>query len=60
VKRLVGEWEGGAGASVPMGTWHLQAVVQFAQGRTTEFVAPKARLYTWGTLMLMMSRSASR
>lgn len=60
VKRLVGEWEGGAGGSVPMGTWHLQAVVQFAQGRTTEFVAPKARLYTWGTIMLMMSRSAGR
>ena len=60
VKRLIGEWEGGLGASLPMGRWHLQAVVQFAQGRTTEFVAPKARLYTWGTIMLMMSRSAGR
>ncbi len=59
-KRLIGEWEGGLGASLPMGRWHLQAVVQFAQGRTTEFVAPKARLYTWGTIMLMMSRSAGR
>lgn len=60
VKRLIGEWEGGVGASLPMGSWHLQAVVQLVQGRTTEFVAPKARLYTWGTIMLMMSRSASR
>lgn len=60
VKRLIGEWEGGAGASVAMGRWHLQAVVQVAQGRTTEFVAPKARLYTWGTIMLMMSRSIGR
>ncbi len=60
VKRLIGEWEGGAAASVAMGRWHLQAVVQVAQGRTTEFVAPKARLYTWGTIMLMMSRSAGR
>lgn len=58
VKRLIGEWEGGFGASWPAGRWHLQAVVQVAQGRTTEFVAPKARLYTWGTIMLMMSRSA--
>lgn len=60
IKRLIGEWEGGAGASLPMGEWHLQAVVQFAQGRTTEFVAPKARLYTWGTIMLMVSRGAGR
>ncbi|MBL8135699.1 MAG: lipid A deacylase LpxR family protein [Acidobacteria bacterium] len=58
VKRLIGEWEGGAGASVPMGSWHLQGVVQVAQGRTTEFVAPKARLYTWGTIMLLVSREA--
>lgn len=55
-KRLVGEWEGGVGASVPMGAYHLQAVVHFVQGRTTEFVAPKARLYTWGTILLMVSR----
>lgn len=60
VKRLIGEWEGGLGASLPMGRWHLQAVVQFAQGRTTEFVAPKARLYTWGSILLMMSRSGGR
>ncbi len=58
VKRLIGEWEGGVGASLPMGPWHLQTVWQFVQGRTTEFVAPKARLYTWGTIMLMVSREA--
>ena len=48
----------GVGASLPMGPWHLQTVWQFVQGRTTEFVAPKARLYTWGTIMLMVSREA--
>jgi hypothetical protein len=58
VKRLIGEWEGGVGASLPVGQWHLQAVAQFVQGRTTEFVAPKARLYTWGTILLMVSRGA--
>ena len=56
-RRLVGEWEGGVGASVPFGTYHLQAVLLIAQGRTTEFVAPKARLYTWGTVLVMVSRS---
>ncbi len=60
VKRLIGEWEGGVGASVPMGAWHLQGVVQFVQGRTTEFVAPKARLYTWGTILVLVSRDGRR
>jgi len=56
-RRVVGEWEGGVGASVPFGTYHLQAVLQIAQGRSTEFVAPRARLYTWGTVLVMVSRS---
>lgn len=56
LKRVVGEWEGGVGASLPLGGYDLQAVVQVVQGRTTEFVAPKARLYTWGTVLLMLSR----
>ena len=47
----------GVGASVPFGTYRLQAVLQIAQGRTTEFVAAKARLYTWGTVLVMVSRS---
>jgi Uncharacterized protein conserved in bacteria (DUF2219) len=60
VKRLIGEWEGGVAASLPLGPWHLQTVVQLAQGRTTEFVAPKARLYTWGTVLVMVSRASAR
>lgn len=55
-KRLIGEWEGGAGVTVPMGAYHLQALVQIVQGRSTEFVAPLARRYTWGTVSLGVSR----
>lgn len=54
-RHLIGEWEGGVGASLPLGTHQLQVVVQFAQGRTADFVGPRARNYTWGTVGLFLS-----
>lgn len=59
-RRLLGEWEGGIGASVPLWAFQLQIVVQFAQGRTADFVGPKARNYTWGTVGLLLSRPGAR
>jgi Uncharacterized protein conserved in bacteria (DUF2219) len=45
IRHLVGEWEGGVAVSLPMGAYRLQTLVQFAQGRSTEFVVRKARWY---------------
>lgn len=59
-QRLLGEWESGVGASVPVKGWQLQAVVQLAQGRTADYIGAKARHYTWGTVGLFVSRAASR
>ncbi len=56
LRHLLGEWEGGLGASLPFGDARLQVVVQLAQGRTADFVGPKARAYTWGTVGLFLSR----
>lgn len=55
-RRLLGEWEGGVGASLPLGAVQLQVVVQIAQGRTADYVGPKARAYTWGTVGLFAIR----
>ncbi|HUU35761.1 MAG TPA: lipid A-modifier LpxR family protein [Vicinamibacterales bacterium] len=55
-RHLLGEWEGGIGASLPAGPLRLQVVVQFAQGRTADYVGPKASRYTWGTVGLFVSR----
>jgi hypothetical protein len=57
-RRLVGEWEGGLGAAVPVNGWQVQAVVQLAQGRTADYVGAKARNYTWGTVGLFVTRAA--
>lgn len=59
-RRVLGEWEGGLGASVPAWTFQLQLVVQIAQGRTADYVGPKARAYTWGTVGLYASRPLGR
>ncbi len=59
-RHLVGEWEGGVGASLPLGPYQLQLVIQLAQGRTADYVGPKARAYTWGTVGLFASRRAGR
>jgi hypothetical protein len=59
-RRLLGEWEGGVGAAMPLNGWHVQAVMQLAQGRTADYVGAKARNYTWGTVGLFVSRSADR
>jgi hypothetical protein len=59
-RRLVGEWEGGLGASLPLNGWQLQAVVQLAQGRTADYIGAKARHYTWGTVGLFVSPAAGR
>lgn len=55
-RRLLAEWEGGIGASLPLWSLQLQVVVQLAQGRTADYVGPKARNYTWGTVGLFASR----
>lgn len=57
-RHLLGEWEGGVGGSLPVGPYQLQVVIQLAQGRTADFVGPKARAYTWGTVGLFASRRA--
>jgi hypothetical protein len=57
-RRLLGEWEGGVGAAVPVNGWQVQAVVQLAQGRTADYVGAKARNYTWGTVGLFVTRPA--
>jgi hypothetical protein len=55
------EWEGGVGGSIPIGSHQLQVVVQIAQGRTADYVGPKARDYTWGTVGLFLTnRGVSR
>jgi hypothetical protein len=59
-RHLLGEWEGGVSAAVPVNGWQLQAVVQVAQGRTADYVGAKARNYTWGTAGLFVSRSVDR
>jgi hypothetical protein len=59
-RHLLGEWEGGVGASLPAGPLQLQLVVQLAQGRTADFVGPKARNYTWGTVGIFASRRMGR
>lgn len=59
-RHLLGEWEGGVGASLPARGVQVQVVVQFAQGRTADFVGPKARNYTWGTVGLFVSRRTRR
>lgn len=52
------EWEGGLGGSIPIGTHQLQVVVQLAQGRTADYVGPKADAYTWGTVGLFLTNRA--
>jgi Uncharacterized protein conserved in bacteria (DUF2219) len=59
-RHLVGEWEGGVGASLPVGPYQLQLVIQLTQGRTADYLGPKARAYTWGTVGLFASRRAGR
>jgi hypothetical protein len=59
-RHLLGEWEGGVGASLPAGPLQLQVVIQLAQGRTADFVGPKARNYTWGTVGVFASRRVGR
>lgn len=53
------EWEGGIGGSIPMGTHQLQIVVQLAQGRTADYIGPKASAYTWGTVGLFFTNRGS-
>lgn len=59
-RHLLGEWEGGVGGSLPLGPFQLQAVVQLVQGRTADYVGPKARRYTWGTVGLFVTRPRGR
>lgn len=53
------EWEGGLGGSIPMGSHQLQVVVQLAQGRTADYIGPKASAYTWGTVGLFFTNRGS-
>lgn len=59
-RRLLGEWEGGVGISIPARAFQLHVVVQLAQGRTSDYVGPRARAYTWGTVGLFVSRPGGR
>ena len=59
-RHLLGEWEGGLGSSLPIGPLRFQLVIQLAQGRTADYVGPKARHYTWGTVGLFASRNLRR
>ncbi|MGD9902083.1 MAG: lipid A-modifier LpxR family protein [Vicinamibacterales bacterium] len=56
-RHLLAEWEGGLAGSLPLGSLQLQIVAQFAQGRSADYVGPKARAYTWGTVGFFLSRS---
>jgi len=60
VRHLLAEWEGGVGVTVPVGPHQVQLVVQFAQGRTADYVGPKASPYTWGTVGLSFSTRGAR
>jgi len=57
-RHVLGEWEGGLGGSLPAGPFQLQVVIQLAQGRTADYVGPRASRYTWGTVGLFASRRA--
>lgn len=55
-RRVLGESEGGVGLSLPLGRYQVQAVMQLVQWRTADFVGPKARRYSWGTVGVLVSR----
>ena len=59
VRHVLAEWEGGVGLSFPLGSQQGQLVVQFAQGRSADYVGPRAQPYTWGTVGLFLSTRGS-
>lgn len=59
-RHVLGESEGGIGVSLPIKSFQVQAVMQLAQWRTADFVGPKARHYSWGTVGVLVSRSGRR
>ena len=59
VRHVLAEWEGGLGLSFPLGPQQAQLVVQFAQGRSADYVGPRAQPYTWGTVGLFLSTRGS-
>ena len=61
-KHLLGEWEGGVALSVPFfkTSYQIAGVVQFAQGRSSEFEGPNSRSHAWGSWLLVFSRPGVR
>ncbi|MGE0359893.1 MAG: lipid A-modifier LpxR family protein [Vicinamibacterales bacterium] len=59
-RRVLGESEGGVGVSLPLGSFQVQAVMQLAQWRTADFVGPKARHYSWGSVGVLVTRPGRR
>lgn len=59
LRHVLAEWEGGLGLSFPLGPQQLQLVVQLAQGRSADYVGPRAQPYTWGTVGLVLSTRGS-